>query len=170
LIFAAGDVDGLVAQVRRLLDDPALHSRMAAAGRVRAQTFSLERFYANAVAVSDEAMTLARQGPPQTPGQDDPLYTAADVALREYRPRSGAPVVGPLIEWTRVNATTHIKEAYVDRMVEAQVNYNRQLAEQIVALRQAVTRLQAQLAELEAARSPNSSALSDDASIGGPPR
>ncbi len=168
LVFEAGDVDGLVRQVRRLLDDPALHARLAEAGRARAQAFSLERFYANAMAAADEAVALASQGPPETLGQDDPLYAAADVALRDYRPRSGAPGVGQFIEWTRVNATTHIKEAYVDRMVEAQVNYNRQLAEQIVALRQRVDALQAQLAELQAARSPKPPAPSDDALIGDP--
>ena len=154
LVFQAGDVDGLVRQVRRLLDDPALHARLAEAGRERAQAFSLERFYTNAVEVADESMTLARLGPPETPGQDDPLYAAADVALRAYRPRSDAPGVGPLIEWTRVNATTHIKEAYVDRMVEAQVNYNRQLAEQIIALRQRIDALRAQLTHLQSLKSP----------------
>lgn len=145
LVFEPGDVSGLAMKIRTLLRNPALHARMADAGQTRSQAFNLDRFQRMAVSAAADALELARQGPPETPGQDDPLYIAADVAFRDYRARSGAPLVGPLIEWTRTNATTHIKEAYVDRMVEKQVNYNRKIAKQVILLRRQLKALRAQL-------------------------
>jgi holo-[acyl-carrier protein] synthase len=64
------------------------------------------------------------------------------VALRNYRVRSGLPVVGGVIEWVRKNSTTHIKEAYLDPIIEQQVNYNRLLADEIFQLQAEVRRLQ----------------------------
>jgi len=161
LIFEPGDVSGLAGQVRRLLDDGKLYARLQARGRERARTFSLSHFQRNAAGAVEAALALSRQGLPETPSRDDPLFAAADVAFRDYRVRSGAPLVGSLIEWARTNATTHIKEAYVDRMVEQQVNYNRQLAEQIITLRQSMEALQTQLAELQTTPSPPDSPTND---------
>jgi len=51
------------------------------------------------------------------------------------------PVLGPLIEWIRRNSTTHVKEAYLDRIIERQVLYNRMLASEILQLRAEIARL-----------------------------
>jgi hypothetical protein len=51
------------------------------------------------------------------------------------------PVLGPLIEWIRRNSTTHVKEAYLDRVIERQVLYNRLLAGEILQLRTEIARL-----------------------------
>lgn len=145
LLFTPGDGGELAATIRRLLGNPDLYAQMQSRGRTRALMFSLERFRQNTVEVVNRALDIARQGPPELADQADPLHTTADVIPRDYRVRSNAPVVGPLIERTRVNATSHLKEAYLDPMFEQQVNYNRQLAEQVILLRRRIAALYAEL-------------------------
>ena len=53
----------------------------------------------------------------------------SDVALREYEVRSGVPLVGSLIVWLRRNLTSHLREPYLDPIVERQVTFNRRVAE-----------------------------------------
>ena len=149
LLFEEDNVDDLVDKIVRLLDDPNLRNSVIAQGRVRVRDFSQERFAANVQKVVDEAMTLALQDePPAHSLALPPLAPYADIVIRDYRVRSGAPWVGKLIEWVRVNATTHVKEAYLDRMLERQVNYNRLLATEIAALQNEMTELRAQVDEL----------------------
>ncbi|HXF61800.1 MAG TPA: hypothetical protein VNK95_09285, partial [Caldilineaceae bacterium] len=93
-----------------------------------------------------------------------PLHQYTDVALRTYRIKSTLPVVGPLIEWIRHNMTVHIKEAYLDRIIEQQVNLNRLLVEEIAALQDDVARLQADVAELAQKRSDKTAANKEDGS------
>ncbi|MCC6453664.1 MAG: glycosyltransferase family 4 protein [Caldilineaceae bacterium] len=149
LLFREGNVDDLVAQITRLLDDPNLRSALVAQGRTRVREFSKERFATNVVAVIDEAMKLAQQDrPPANTLAAPPLATYADIVIRDYRVRSGAPVVGRLIEWVRNNSTTHVKEAYLDRILERQVNYNRLLATEVAALQNELSGLRAQMSEM----------------------
>ncbi|MCB0044620.1 MAG: glycosyltransferase family 4 protein [Caldilineaceae bacterium] len=151
LLFAPDDPAQLVAQLARLLDDPELAAGLVAQGRVRVGDFSPQNFAARALAAVEEALTLeanAANADPVMPREA--LLDAADVALRHYQVRSQAPLVDPLIEWARVNSTTHIKEAYFDRMVEQQVNYNRRLAQEIVTLHARVREMTRQLDEREA--------------------
>ena len=54
-------------------------------------------------------------------------------------------MLGPLIEWLRVNSTTHVKEAYLDRVIEQQVLFNRALVEEIEQLRSKLARLEEHL-------------------------
>jgi hypothetical protein len=77
-----------------------------------------------------------------------PLASFADIVMRDYRVRSNAPLVGKLIEWVRVNSTTHLKEAYLDKMLERQVNYNRLLAVEVAALQNELVGLRSQVSEL----------------------
>jgi len=117
-------------------------------GHRRAAHFGVERFNARAAEVIAEAVMLARQGSPPDPGYlRSPLFAQADVALRHHRVHSGVPLLGRLIEWVRINSTTHVKEAYLDRIVERQVLYNRLLADEIQRLHQEITALRAQLEE-----------------------
>ncbi len=51
----------------------------------------------------------------------------SDVVLRDYQVRSEQRFVGPLIAWVRRNLTSHIREAYVDPILERQVTFNRLL-------------------------------------------
>ena len=77
------------------------------------------------------------------------LYATADVAMRNYRVRSGIPIIGKLIESIRVNLTSHLKEAYVDRIIERQVAYNRSVIEEIGRLNTEIMRLRAEIKQLQ---------------------
>lgn len=149
LLFRESNVDDLVTQITRILDDPNLRNALIAQGHVRVQEFGADRFATNVLRVVEEAMTLAQQDrPPAYSLATPPLASYADIVIRDYRVRSGAPVVGKLIEWVRNNSTTHIKEAYLDRILERQVNYNRLLAVEIAALQNELTGLRTQLNDL----------------------
>jgi glycosyltransferase involved in cell wall biosynthesis len=149
LLFDEGNVDDLAAQITRLLDDPNLRKMLVAQGRIRVRDFSIEQFEKNVLNVVQEAMRLAQQDrPPAYSLATPPLASYADVVMRDYRVRSNAPLVGKFIEWVRVNSTTHLKEAYLDRVLERQVNYNRLLAVEVAALQNELVGLRAQVSEL----------------------
>jgi glycosyltransferase involved in cell wall biosynthesis len=149
LLFTPGDAADLARQLARLLDDPDLRAEMIRRGQARLAAFMPETFEQNVIRVVDEAVARSRQGPPPAGSEPRfPLYIYSDVALRDYAVRSGAPVVGPLIEWVRINSTTHVKEAYLDRIVERQVNYNKMLATEVGRLQAEVRRLRAEVERL----------------------
>lgn len=56
------------------------------------------------------------------------LDYVADVMKRGYVVRSKAPIVGPLIAWIRRNLTSHLREPYLDPMIEKQVAFNHHVA------------------------------------------
>jgi hypothetical protein len=149
LLFSAGSADDLARQIARVLDDSELRSELVGRGLQRAEAFSLEKFEARTREVVTEAESVAHDGPP--PGisrQVSGLFQQADVALRNYRVRSRVPMLGPLIEWLRVNSTTHVKEAYLDRIIEQQVLFNRELAAEVVRLQAEVNGLKERLSQL----------------------
>ena len=146
LLFPAGNIEALVATMREVLEQPGLREGLIERGRQRVEYFSRDQFSLRAAEVLREAQQLALQGP--APAASQPrswLYDQADISLRGYRVRSRVPVVGRLIEWVRHNSTTHLKEAYLDRIIERQVVYNRLLADEIPRLRAEVARLRADL-------------------------
>lgn len=175
LTFREGNVDDLTLQITRILDDPNLRNALIAQGRVRVAEFSTERFESNVLNVVEEAMRLSGQDrPPAYSLATPPLAAYADIVMRDYRVRSHAPVVGNLIEWVRVNSTTHLKEAYIDRVLERQVNYNRLLAvevaalqNELVGLRSQVSELRRQVAELKNEATNNSTSPSSKGAPGG---
>lgn len=157
LLFAPGDADALANAIERLLTQPALAATLVARGRRLAERYSPTHFRERVLAVLEEAGDLACRG--DTPVERRPvpaLYEQADIALRSYQVRSNLPLIGRLIDWIRVNATSHFKEAYLDGIVERQVNYNRLAAQELAALRREITRLQAQAAALAPALMGNS--------------
>ncbi len=48
----------------------------------------------------------------------------ADVMLRDYVVQSTQPLVGSLIVWVRRNLTSHLREPYIDPVIERQVVFN----------------------------------------------
>ncbi|MCX7682388.1 MAG: hypothetical protein N2508_10600, partial [Anaerolineae bacterium] len=50
---------------------------------------------------------------------------APDTPFREYRVRSPQRFIGPLIAWIRRAATAHLREGYIDPVMERQVAFNR---------------------------------------------
>jgi glycosyltransferase involved in cell wall biosynthesis len=151
LLFASGEAGDLARQLRRILTDASLRNTLVERGRQRVQAFTPEKFAANIRQAVRDAEQLARDLPAMQ-RQFIPLYHLADVALRDYRVRSGLPLVGRLIEWVRTHSTTHVKEAYLDRMVERQVVYNRLLADEVRRLQAEVHKLQTQVESLRAMR------------------
>ena len=75
-------------------------------------------------------------------------------ALRGYVVRSGLPVVGQWVAAIRRALTSHVKEPYLDLIVERQVNYNQLLAAEVERLQAEVRRLQAELDRLRRQDSP----------------
>jgi O-antigen chain-terminating methyltransferase len=57
------------------------------------------------------------------------LQRSADVAIRGYVVRSDKPLVGPFIAWVRRNMTTHLREPYLDPIIERQVSFNARLVQ-----------------------------------------
>ncbi|MBI5567271.1 MAG: FkbM family methyltransferase [Chloroflexi bacterium] len=72
------------------------------------------------------------------------LNQQADVMLHSYTIRSNVPVFGKVIAWVRRNATSHLREPYLDRMVERQVQVNRQIVGEL----RAVIQLQQELFQI----------------------
>jgi holo-[acyl-carrier protein] synthase len=141
LLCTPGDADDLARQVQRLLNDADLRATLVARGRVRAQFFSSANFAHKLRALLAEAAEVAQEPPPAAQSPVGRLTRQTDIALRGYQVRSGAPLVGRLIEWVRRNSTTHVKEAYLDPIIERQVNYNRLLADEIIKLQLEIKQL-----------------------------
>jgi glycosyltransferase involved in cell wall biosynthesis len=68
------------------------------------------------------------------------LEGQSDIAMRGYVVRSKVPVLGPFITWVRRNLTSHLREPYLDPMIERQVAFNHRVTGWI---RQAVKALSA---------------------------
>ncbi|RIK43871.1 MAG: holo-[acyl-carrier-protein] synthase [Chloroflexi bacterium] len=143
LLCKPGDAEDLARQVQRLLTDAELRATLVERGYARAAAFSPAVFAHNLRTVLAEAAELAKEPPPAAQSPMGRLMRESDIALRSYRVRSGSPIVGRLIEWVRRNSTTHVKEAYLDPIIERQVNYNRLLADEILKLQMENRRLRA---------------------------
>lgn len=149
LLFAPEDAADLAYQIARILDDRALHADLARRGRARAQRYAPDRLAANVAQVVEEVRGLAAAGRPSVPAaRQRPLFDYYDVALRGYRVNSGLPLVGRWVAAVRRALTSHVKEAYLDRIIERQVDYNGILALEVARLQEEVRRLQAELATL----------------------
>jgi hypothetical protein len=153
LLFEPGSITELADRVVQILQDDELRQVMIERGLERVQQFTLERYETTLAEIVDQAMTytLSRATTTGTmdrndaaqpthstaSGQDDAILglladeieARSDVALREYTVRSGIPLVGPLVAWVRRNLTSHLREPYLDPMIERQVSLNRQIAE-----------------------------------------
>ncbi len=62
------------------------------------------------------------------------LEAQADVMLRGYEVRSHIPLLGGLVAWARKNITSHLREPYLDPILERQVAFNRRLVSELRAL------------------------------------
>jgi len=153
LLCKPGDAADLAAQVLRVLQDADLRRDLVKRGLKRAQDLSLESFEAGLADIVDQAVVYTlpefppeisasaeeeRKTEPLSPFPQDQsllgelthdIEVHSDVALRGYVVRSRAPLIGPVIAWSRRNLTSHLREPYLDPMIERQVAQNRRLAE-----------------------------------------
>ncbi len=79
----------------------------------------------------------------------------ADVVLRHYRVRSGAPLVGRFIVWLRRNLTSHLREPYLDPILNKQVAFNTQLVQELQTMLSVQADLLHRLEKLEQAILPD---------------
>ena len=57
--------------------------------------------------------------------------TVYDIMMRDYEVTSKVPVIGKLIAWFRRNLTSHLREPYLDPMLERQVAFNQRILEEL---------------------------------------
>ncbi len=149
LLALSGDAGDLARQIARLLAEPELRTTMVKRGRRRAQEFGRQQFVARAQKIIEEAAELSHQDPSPGKQQQCSIYRQGDIALRDYTVRSRLPLIGRLVERLRIAATLHLKEAYLDRMIEQQVNYNRAAARELETLQAELKRLQAHIDRID---------------------
>jgi hypothetical protein len=82
----------------------------------------------------------------------DLMERSADIMLRDYRVRSGLPVVGPLVAWIRRNLTSHLREPYLDPTLERQVKLNREVISLAKEELRLLEGMETRVAKLEAER------------------
>lgn len=174
-----GDAGDLAEKTLALLGDAGLSRTLVERGLERVQAFSRERYEAGLTEILKDALALTPAGAPGSPGTmsgraessgvardrenargpfegllleslSDAAMAGSDVALREYEVRSGIPLVGPLIVWLRRNLTSHLREPYLDPIVERQVTFNRRVAEWLDRATQMLTSGWGRQQELEA--------------------
>jgi hypothetical protein len=98
--------------------------------------------------VVDEAITLSNEPTLFDAMLGQTLYPQADIAIHEYRVRSNAPLVGPLIAWPRTQMPSHLKEPYIDKIVARQVRYNQMLATELDYLHAQLRQIENQIEAL----------------------
>lgn len=171
LTFPPEDHVALADQVARLLGDAASRAEQIERGLARARQFSLTEYRANLARLVEETLARAASSPQRRgllsrlpaeggrrdtvlgvsetliPAQKwDTLQASADVAMRGYEVRSDKPLVGPLIAWVRRNMTSHLREPYLDPIIERQVRFNQAL---VAHLRQWAGQVEGYLAQVE---------------------
>jgi hypothetical protein len=154
LVCNPGDADDLTDKVLAVLTDDDLRQTLVARGFQRVRAFSVEQYEANLAAILEQVLpddvSDARDGRVKREKRAqaesmivdmlsrgsvntlvDEIWARSDVAMRDYVVRSGAPVVGSWIVWIRRNLTSHLREPYLDLIVEKQVSFNQRVAEWI---------------------------------------
>jgi glycosyltransferase involved in cell wall biosynthesis len=149
LLCEPGNARDLAEKVLTVLEDGDRRQLLVEQGLRWAQTFSLEHYERGLADIVDQAVlsTLPALPPaeewhtaaqiPSASGRQGLLLhalatevdAASDVAQRGYVIRSKAPLLGPLIAWVRRNLTSHLREPYLDPIIERQVEVNRRTAE-----------------------------------------
>jgi hypothetical protein len=115
-----GRLLGALAEFTRPLS---LYEQMSRRGVRRALDFSRERFEERFGQVIARAEADLAQG--LTRNQIDMLRSAAHVAMPDYQVQSNTPLIGKLIAWLRRNLTSHLREPYLDPIIERQDQYNK---------------------------------------------
>jgi len=158
LICEPADAEDLAEKALAVLGDAGLCRTLVERGMERVQAFSRGRYEAGLAEILEDALVQFPVGGGSQPGVlgeeagqgeetperenargpfagllleslSDAAMAGSDVAMREYEVRSGLPLVGPLIVWLRRNLTSHLREPYLDPIVERQVTFNRRVAE-----------------------------------------
>jgi glycosyltransferase involved in cell wall biosynthesis/2-polyprenyl-3-methyl-5-hydroxy-6-metoxy-1,4-benzoquinol methylase len=164
LTFEPGNVEDLADKVLSMLRDEELREKLVSKGLERVKGYSLDKYEERLERIVEEATQYVQSIPraqaiPLIPEPlaeesrhiDDlkALEREADVAFRAYVIRSDKHLVGPFIEWVRRNMTSHLKEPYLDRIVERQVVFNAHLVRYLRYLANKLEDLETDLGLLE---------------------
>jgi glycosyltransferase involved in cell wall biosynthesis len=153
LICEPGSADDMAEKVLTALQDADLRQSIVERGLERVKAFGLEQYETRFAEIVDQTVTYvlprdslesvveksegARRKPASAAFRDEvvlgilttEIKDRSDIAIRGYTIRSGLPLVGPLIAWIRRNLTSHLREPYLDPMIERQVAFNHTVAE-----------------------------------------
>lgn len=174
LLGEPNDSSSLAKKALSIIEDADLHQTFVQLGLERAQAFSLEQHEQEVVRIIDQAITYSLPAAISEPGTGqgpetmrrpsisrardeivlgvmaNELAVQSDIAMRDYHVRSRLPLVGPMIAWIRRNLTSHLREPYLDPMIERQVDLNYRIAEVLRRVASALESASRQREELEA--------------------
>jgi hypothetical protein len=144
-------LDRLLRGIASFIRPRSLYSDLAQKGIRRALDFTYARFEEHLLSLTERAL---RENPTTLNGLHvAQLQQAAQVARPEYSVRSGLPVFGKLIAWTRRQLTSHLKEPYLDPVIADQERFNRELVATLLPALEASLREQRRLrAEIDVLR------------------
>lgn len=109
-------------QISRVTAPRSLYQRLAQRGIRRALDFTPARFQDALLELVEQARVLAGDWHPT---QMQQLRQLAQVGAPGYTVRSQLPLIGGLIAWMRRQLTSHLREPYLDPIVERQEAFNR---------------------------------------------
>ncbi|MBI5878450.1 MAG: glycosyltransferase family 4 protein [Chloroflexi bacterium] len=145
MLCRPGDAADMAATIVRVLGDSDLRADLIRKGIARAREFSVARHdegWSRLMAELSDWLPnplAARASSAPTHAAEPAWYSSlsielgrldalSDVMMRGYVVQSHLPVVGQAIAWIRRTLTSHLREPYLDPMLERQVAFNRQLA------------------------------------------
>lgn len=120
----------LLDSIERFSQPIGLYEQLSRRGIRRSLEFSRERFEERFGQIIARAEADLAQG--LNHSQIDTLRKAAHVSMPEYQVSSGAPVVGKAIAWLRRNLTSHLREPYIDPIIDKQERYNKLLLDTLL--------------------------------------
>lgn len=128
-----------------------LYAQLSQQGVVRALDFTHQRFADELLHYTEGILATALPGIRAT--QQAMLQRAAQVARPGYTVQSAIPLLGPVVGWLRRQLTSHLKEPYLDPMMNDQDHFNHQLLTTLLPALDASLREQRRLrAELDLLR------------------
>jgi len=172
LICDSGNAGDMAEKVLAVLEDTDLHQTLVERGLERVKAFSLEQYEANLAEIVEQTATYtapkipselagkskeAQKQPASVTPQDElildiltnEIKDCSDIAIRGYVIRSKIPLLGPFIAWARRTLTSHLREPYLDPMIERQVTLNYRVAEWMKRIKSAWTAATRRQTELE---------------------
>lgn len=120
----------LGAALERFAQPLPLYADLSRRGIRRALDFTRERFDDQLAQIIEQVEASLGQGLSADAIAD--LRGAARIGMPGYEVQSGAPLVGPLIGWTRRNLTSHLREPYLDPIIARQETFNRMLLDTLL--------------------------------------
>lgn len=121
--------------LERFLSPRPLYEQLVQRGHQRVREFSEDRFAERMRMLLSQALPNHATVPAQS-ARLARMRDLAHVARPGYRVQSGLPLLGRLVAWLRTQLTAHLKEPYLDPIVEQQQQFNIVVQEQLAEISQ----------------------------------